>query len=51
MACIDRDFWTKRSLLGASEYMLTVAPGMDIALCVAMCLAMDERMKSSSGGG
>ncbi|CAF9903383.1 MAG: hypothetical protein GOMPHAMPRED_000220 [Gomphillus americanus] len=45
VACIDRDFWSGRNLLGANQYMLTIAPGMDIALCVAMCLAMDERMK------
>ena len=42
IACIDRDYFQNRN--SAVEYTLTVAPGMDMALCFAMCLAMDQRM-------
>ena len=42
---IDRNLWAARNLLLKRKYVLTIAPGMDIALCVAMCLAMDERLK------
>lgn len=29
-------------VLGVEDYILEVAPGVDIALCVMMCMALDE---------
>ena len=46
IACIDRQLWSARSMFGGAQtYQLTVAPGMDISLAVAMCVCMDERYK------
>ena len=46
IACIDRNMWSARSIFGGAQtYMLTIAPGMDISIAVAMCICMDERMK------
>ncbi|MCJ1323491.1 hypothetical protein MMC10_000152 [Thelotrema lepadinum] len=46
ICCIDRNVWSGRSMLGnAQTYQVTIAPGMDLALCVAMCVIMDERLK------
>lgn len=41
---IDRQFFNKRQLLGGQQtYAVTVAPGMDMALLVALCIALDEK--------
>lgn len=45
VARIDRQLWNMRQLLGDRDsYIVTVAPGMDMALIVAMAIAMDERL-------
>jgi uncharacterized protein YxjI len=44
VAMIDRQFLNARQLLGGQQtYAVTVAPGMDLAVIVAMCICLDER--------
>ncbi|KAK3681255.1 tubby C-terminal-like domain-containing protein [Podospora appendiculata] len=44
VARIDRKLLSGRDLLfGQQTYALTVAPGVDMALMVALCIAMDEK--------
>lgn len=44
VARIDRKFLNARELLGGQQtYAVTVAPGMDLAVIVAMCICLDER--------
>lgn len=44
VARIDRSLLNKRELLwGQQTYALTVAPGVDMALMVAACVALDEK--------
>ncbi|KAL2021848.1 hypothetical protein VTK56DRAFT_6622 [Thermocarpiscus australiensis] len=51
VARIDRKLLNARELLfGAQTYHLTVAPGVDMALMVAMCIAMDEKNNEGKGG-
>ena len=46
ICCIDRKIWSGRSIFGGAQtYQVTVAPGMDLSVCVAMCVCMDERLK------
>ena len=41
---IDRQFLNARELVGGQQtYAVTVAPGMDMAVVVAMCICLDER--------
>lgn len=41
---IDRKFFNKREFFGGQQtYAVTVAPGMDMALLVALCIALDEK--------
>lgn len=48
IACIDRKVWSARSMFGGAQtYQLTVAPGMDISIAVAMSVIMDERYKDA----
>jgi uncharacterized protein YxjI len=44
IATIDRGFWS------VNKYNVTIAPGMDMALCVAMCICVDERNQNNSAG-
>ncbi|KAJ3494105.1 hypothetical protein NLG97_g4296 [Lecanicillium saksenae] len=44
VAIIDRQFFNKREFFGGQQtYAVTVAPGMDMALAVALCIALDEK--------
>ncbi|ATY66449.1 DUF567 domain [Cordyceps militaris] len=44
VARIDRQFFNKREFFGGQQtYAVTVAPGMDLALAVALCIALDEK--------
>ncbi|KAK4247900.1 tubby C-terminal-like domain-containing protein [Corynascus novoguineensis] len=44
VARIDRQFFNARELLlGHQTYHVTIAPGADIALVVAMCVCLDEK--------
>ncbi|OAA59459.1 DUF567 domain protein [Cordyceps fumosorosea ARSEF 2679] len=44
VARIDRKFFNKREFFGGQQtYAVTVAPGMDVALAVAFCIALDEK--------
>jgi uncharacterized protein YxjI len=50
VARIDRQLFNAREVfLGHQTYHLTVAPGVDVALLVAMCICLDE--KQNEGGG
>lgn len=57
VATIDRKFFNaKEMIFGKQTYAVTVAPGMDISLVVAMCVALDEKENEGkkglfSGGG
>ena len=43
-ARIDRQVLNKREIFGGQQtYALVVAPGVDMALMVAACVAMDEK--------
>lgn len=49
VAVIDRQFLNARELLGGQQtYIVTVAPGMDMAIVVAMCICLDERRNEGS---
>ncbi|KAG5980577.1 hypothetical protein E4U54_006765 [Claviceps lovelessii] len=44
VARIDRKLFNARELLGNQQtYALVVAPGVDMALMVALCVALDEK--------
>lgn len=44
VAVIDRQFLNARELLGGQQtYHVTVAPNVDLAIIVAMCICLDER--------
>ncbi|KAK1756773.1 tubby C-terminal-like domain-containing protein [Echria macrotheca] len=48
---IDRKLLSGRDLLfGQQTYALTVAPNVDLALMVAMCICMDEKNNENKGG-
>lgn len=48
---INRKLLSGRDLLfGQQTYALTVAPGVDLALMVAMCICMDEKNNDKGGG-
>ncbi len=50
VAQIDRELFSARQLLGdRSSYAVTVAPGVDIALIVAMVVCLDERRDQKEG--
>lgn len=50
-ARIDRKVFNAReALLGQQTYHLTVAPGVDVALLVAMCICLDEKQNEGQGG-
>jgi len=44
VARIDRQFFNARELLGGQQtYVVTIAPGVDMAIIIAMCICLDER--------
>jgi uncharacterized protein YxjI len=44
VATIDRKFFNASELIGGQQtYVVTVSPGVDMALIVAMCIALDEK--------
>ncbi|KAB8200826.1 tubby C-terminal-like domain-containing protein [Aspergillus parasiticus] len=46
VAQITRDYFNTRQILGdADTYYVTIAPGMDIALIVSLCVMYDEEMR------
>lgn len=48
VARIDRKLLNKRELFGGQQtYALIVAPGVDMALMVAACIALDEKNNES----
>lgn len=50
VAHVFRDAWTSKDMLkGKRTYYLTVAPGMDMAVAVAACLYVHERVNEGSG--
>lgn len=38
---------TGRSLFGADDYIMEIAAGVDIAICVIMCIALDEHSRDN----
>ncbi len=51
VAQINRKLLSGRDILfGQQTYALTVAPNVDLALMVAMCICMDEKNNESKGG-
>ncbi|KAI1411794.1 DUF567-domain-containing protein [Hypoxylon sp. FL1857] len=50
VASIYRDRWNAREFLGGQQtYNVTIAPNVDMAIIVAMCICMD--MKNNEGSG
>ena len=48
---IDRKLLSGRDLLfGQQTYALTIAPGVDHAMMLAMCICMDEKNNEGKGG-
>lgn len=48
VATIDRKFFNARELLGGQQtYVVTCAPGIDMAIICAMCICLDERRNES----
>ena len=48
VARIDREMRTGWQILGGPQtYFVTVAPNVDMALMVAMCICLDERRHSN----
>ncbi|KAL9107805.1 MAG: hypothetical protein Q9227_007320 [Pyrenula ochraceoflavens] len=44
VAEIRRDLWNARELIGGQQtYCVDIAPGMDMAIIVAMVVVLDER--------
>ena len=44
VAVINRKFFNVRELIGGQQtYVVTIAPGMDMAMIAAMCICLDER--------
>ena len=49
VARIDRKLWNVKEIFaGKHTYFLTVAPGMDMACALAMCICLDEREQKRS---
>jgi uncharacterized protein YxjI len=50
VAQVDREFFNARQLLADRQsYAVTVAPGVDVALIVAMVVCLDERRDQKTG--
>jgi len=45
IARIFRPYSGRTMLLGVDDYILEVASGVDIAICVIMCIALDEHSR------
>jgi uncharacterized protein YxjI len=50
VARIDRKLLNAREFFGNQTYALVVAPGVDMALMVALCVALDEKNNESRSG-
>lgn len=50
VAHISRQWGGRDILLGKQTYAVTVAPNVDLALMVALCICMDEKNNESRGG-
>lgn len=46
IARIFRPYTGRTVLVGVDDYILEVASGVDIAICVMMCIALDEHNRS-----
>lgn len=43
VASISRSLWNAREMLGGKQtYTVTIAPSVDMALVVALCVCLDE---------
>lgn len=40
IACAQKVFCSKRVLSGSHRYHLTIEPGVDVAMCVLICLSV-----------
>lgn len=49
VACIERQSTAKHYLADAQTYTVKIAPNMDMALVLAMCICMDEKKESGNG--
>lgn len=50
-ARIDRKLFNARELLlGHQTYHVTIAPGVDVALIIAMCVCLDATQNEQNGG-
>ena len=50
VASIYRDRWNARELLGGQQtYNVAIAPNVDMAIIVAMCICLDMKRNESSG--
>ena len=48
VARIDREMRTGWQILGGPQtYFVTIAPNVDMALMVALCICLDERRRSN----
>ena len=44
VATIDRKFFNAAELIGGQQtYVVTIAPGIDMAVLAAMCICLDEK--------
>ena len=43
VARVDRKLLRAREIFGGQTYALVIAPGVDMALMVAFCIALDEK--------
>ena len=51
VARIDRKLFNIGQMFGSKQtYCVTIAPNVDMALVVAMCICLDERVNERSGG-
>lgn len=50
VAVIDRQFANAAQLLGGKQtYVVTIQPGVDMALIAAMCICLDEKRSENKG--
>jgi uncharacterized protein YxjI len=45
VASISKKWFNMSALLGKEDYVLRIAPNVDVALMVMMCIALDERTR------
>ena len=51
VATIDRKYFNAAQILGGQQtYVVTIQPGVDMALIVAMCICLDEKQNEGKKG-